>query len=128
MGIFQSFFSGEDTIHEHWSELTQVEQLDILVEESSTNPVVIYKHSVACNLSDMKKVGLMSDWDFDVSEISFYYLNLLKYRGISNAIEQRFNVRHESPQLIVLQEGNVIYHTSHHEVRVENIRLALMAE
>lgn len=45
-----------------------------------------------------------------------YFLDLLRYRDISNAIAQRFNVRHQSPQVLVIENGTCSTHASHYGI------------
>ena len=50
-----------------------------------------------------------------------YYLDLLSYRNISNLIAEKLGVHHESPQVIVLNKGEVTYDESHLDISVEDI-------
>jgi bacillithiol system protein YtxJ len=51
----------------------------------------------------------------------FYYLDLLNHRDISNQIAQIFSVVHQSPQIVVIENSQVIHHASH-----DNIDLSLI--
>lgn len=51
----------------------------------------------------------------------FYFLDLLKYRPISSAIAERFQVHHESPQIIVIKNGEVVYDESHMSIQMQEI-------
>ena len=53
--------------------------------------------------------------------IDFYYLDLLKLKGISTAIAAKFDVLHESPQVIVLKNGNCVYDESHYAISMDDI-------
>ncbi len=46
----------------------------------------------------------------------FYFLDLLKYRSISNLIARKFDIPHQSPQLILIKDGEVVDHSSHYGV------------
>ena len=52
-------------------------------------------------------------FSYTANEFGVYYLDILNYRAISNAIAERFEVQHQSPQLIVIKEGKAIAHASH---------------
>lgn len=52
---------------------------------------------------------------------AYYFLDLLKHRNISNAIESRFGITHQSPQLIVLENGEAIYDASHQNIDLDKI-------
>jgi len=100
-----------------WIPLTSEDQfLQILKEDQ----VAIFKHSTRCSISTMAKNRLERGVE-DVGEIPFYYLDLLKFRNISNKIEEILEVRHQSPQLIVVKNGEVVYHASHNSISIENV-------
>ncbi|MEQ9167890.1 MAG: bacillithiol system redox-active protein YtxJ [Fulvivirga sp.] len=95
-----------------WNELTSLEQLEIAVNESKEQPVVIFKHSTRCNISSMAFDRLQRSWENDAN-VKPYYLDLIKYRDISNQIADKFGVTHQSPQVIVLRDGHPVYDMSH---------------
>ena len=101
-----------------WKTLDNIEQLDSIQEESSTKPTVIFKHSTRCGISLHAKHKLESDWSFEERELNFYYLDLLKHRDISNEIARRFNIIHQSPQVIILMQGKAIFDTSHNAISI----------
>ena len=112
-------------LHIDWKLLKDIDQLDALEKESFEIPIVIFKHSISCGLSAMARYQLERDWDFPEGNLSFYYLDLINYRSISNEIEDRFEVIHQSPQIIVLKDGKAIYNTSHHKISVQDLKQAL---
>lgn len=110
---------------EDWQVLGEISQLEEIKKRSFEKPVVIFKHSVSCGISAMAKHKLESQWDFDQDSIDFFYLDLLALRPISNKIAEMFGVIHQSPQLIVIRNGEAVYNTSHHMVSVDAIKQAL---
>jgi bacillithiol system protein YtxJ len=109
-----------------WIEIKSEQDLDRISEESfqSNLGIAIYKHSTRCSISSVAKTRLSLSWDFK-EELPIYYLDLLSYRHISDLIAEKFNVFHESPQLIVIKNGKVIYHNSHLSISVKDLHLAL---
>ncbi|MEO1515228.1 MAG: bacillithiol system redox-active protein YtxJ [Bacteroidota bacterium] len=105
-----------------WKVLDSLEQLSQLVEDSHQKPIAIFKHSVTCGISAMSKYQLESDWDFREEELDFYYLDLLSNRNISNQVADELGVVHQSPQVILLKDGEVVYHASHHAIGVRGLR------
>jgi bacillithiol system protein YtxJ len=103
----------------NWKPLTDIAQLDILVGESRVKPIVIFKHSTRCSISDIAKSRL--DRAKEPDGLDFYYLDLIQYRPISNEIAERFKVHHESPQIIILHEGECIYDQSHNGITMDDI-------
>jgi bacillithiol system protein YtxJ len=101
-----------------WKNLDNISLLDKLVEDSKGKPLAIFKHSTTCSISAMAKMRLENNWNLDIDA---YYLDLKAHRNISNEIANRFSVHHESPQLILLKDGEVIYDASHFDISVEEI-------
>ena len=100
----------------NWKTLDLENQLTDFIELSKSKPVAIYKHSTRCSLSSMVKSRLERGWDINDNDIDMYYLDLINNRNISNKIASLFAVEHQSPQLIVLHQGKVLYHASHGEI------------
>ncbi len=96
-----------------------------IIQESSEKPIAIFKHSTRCSISAMAKRRLERNWDIASDFLDIYYLDLIRYRSISNLIEITLEVQHESPQLILLKEGEVVFHTSHNSISVEGLKAEL---
>ena len=67
----------------------------------------------------MAKNRLEREWNLE--NVDPWYLDLLSYRHVSNAVASQFNLQHESPQAIVLKEGKVVYATSHQAISAHNM-------
>jgi bacillithiol system protein YtxJ len=61
----------------------------------------------------------MDNWDFSDQDLDLYYLDLLKYRPISNRVAEDFGVTHQSPQVLLIKDGKVKAYTSHHRIGVQ---------
>ena len=107
-----------------WKKLDSASQLESIIEDSHTNPQVIFKHSTTCPISGMAKRRLEGGWNLDFAP---YYLDLLSYRSISNAIEDKFSVRHQSPQIILVSKGAVVYDESHLDISADELQRSLEA-
>jgi bacillithiol system protein YtxJ len=103
----------------NWIPLLDAEQLAQIKSDSLQNPVVIFKHSTTCSISQMAKMRLEDAWDLPYDT---YYLDLKTYRSISNQIAEEFDVHHESPQILVIVNGNCIYDASHFDISVAEIK------
>ena len=99
-----------------WNRLTSVNQLIEIEKESFHQPIAIFKHSTRCGTSSMALRQFESQFETDNTSVKLYFLDLLSFKDISNEIAIRFQVFHESPQLIVLKDGNTIHHSSHHQI------------
>lgn len=123
MSFFNSIFGGNSSAGgpDFWIPLTSTAQLDEAVQRSSGRKVVIFKHSTRCHISKMVLRGFESEVAGTDKPVDFYFLDLLNYRNISNEIESRFGVTHQSPQLLVLQNGKVTRHASHNSISASMI-------
>ncbi|MEL6809865.1 MAG: bacillithiol system redox-active protein YtxJ [Bacteroidota bacterium] len=126
MGLFGLFGSKEPSEKQPknelpWQALTSLEQLDTIVEESRTTPVAIFKHSTRCGISGMAIRQFERAYDVDPKGMKLYYLDLLAYREVSDEVGFRFQVLHQSPQLIVVKNGTAVAHASHHGIRAEEL-------
>lgn len=112
----------------NWHPLTSVEQLDEVIQESKSTPVVIFKHSTACSISSTAKSRLERQWQgAGLDHVKPYYLDLLSYRPVSNEIAEVLHVRHESPQLLLIQDGMCTYDASHLSISVDALKKKITA-
>lgn len=109
----------------NWRILESPKQLEEIKSISKETPVVILKHSTTCPISSMAKHRVESSWDIEESSIIPYFLDLLKFRSISNSIADTFDVRHESPQVLLIKDGQCIYENSHLDINVPEIKEAV---
>ncbi|MGQ2983780.1 bacillithiol system redox-active protein YtxJ [Flavobacterium sp.] len=121
MGFFNNMFGESDTkgtssSRIEWNVLTSLQQLDDIIQESAEMPVIIFKHSTRCGISRMALSGFEKEYAIDAESAKPYFLDLLQHRDISNEIATIFHVQHQSPQLLVLKDGVVIYHASHGDI------------
>ena len=105
-----------------WEELKSPKQLDHAWNASNEKLVALFKHSVRCSRSAFAKSKLEENYNLKPNEVKFYYLDLIAHREVSNLIEQKSGVRHQSPQLILLKNGKVVFHTSHEMIGIDKIK------
>jgi len=103
----------------HWIHLTDEEQLKQIISKSQIRPQVVFKHSSRCSISS---VALQRLQRVDQpSDIDFYFLDLIAFRTLSNKISDVFKVSHESPQVLVIKDGQCIYDESHLGIPMDEI-------
>lgn len=102
----------------NWLELNSPEQVEEIVYQSSLSPVLIFKHSTTCSISLMVKMRLDQQWSFDIAS---YYLDLKKFREVSNLVANKFHVHHESPQVLIIKDGECIFDASHFDIQVPEL-------
>ncbi|MFK7899156.1 MAG: bacillithiol system redox-active protein YtxJ [Cyclobacteriaceae bacterium] len=94
-----------------WNQLTDSNELQKAIELSKEKPVLLFKHSTRCSISSMALSRFERAWDTD--EIEPYFLDLIVYRDISNEIASTLNVEHQSPQALLVIDGQCVHHASH---------------
>jgi bacillithiol system protein YtxJ len=105
-----------------WNLLTSVDQLIEIEKESFHKSIAIFKHSTRCGTSSMALRQFERQFEIDNANVKLYFLDLLSFRDISNEIAIRFQVFHQSPQLIVLKDGNTIHHSSHYQIDADLLK------
>ncbi|SRX55642.1 bacillithiol system redox-active protein YtxJ [Aequorivita sp. CIP111184] len=111
----------EEIVEVPWHVLGKMDQLDEIVEESKTKPIAIFKHSTRCGISRGVLKLLEKNYNLTDEQLKLYYLDLIQNRDISNEIASRFKVNHESPQMIVIKNGAVVHHDSHHSIEASHL-------
>ncbi len=104
-----------------WIPLESQDQLEQIAQLSYKTPCLIFKHSTRCNISSMAKSRLETKWDFKETEIQPYYLDLIAFRSTSDTIAEKFNVYHESPQVLLIRNGECSYDASHLDISVSEL-------
>jgi bacillithiol system protein YtxJ len=125
MSLFKSIFgdSSEEnqTSKINWIPLNHIDQLKELVVSSNEKPVIIFKHSTRCSISRMALKQFEREYAFSDTEVTAYFLDLLSFRDISNAIASQFHIEHQSPQLILIKKGIAVYNASHSDIQVNDL-------
>lgn len=104
-----------------WIPLHNTSDLTALRQRSGEVPCLIFKHSTRCNISAIAKFRLEEDWDFPDGVLEAYFLDLLAFRSLSNQIADDFSVYHESPQVLLIVDGDCIYDASHLDISVAEL-------
>ena len=125
MGFLDRLKASTSATNQAWKTLSSIDQLDQIDVQSNERPVILFKHSTTCGISAGAKYRLEDAWGDEVKNYDFYYLDLLTYRPISNAIATRYGVRHESPQILVIQNGKAVYNASHQSIDLARIEQAI---
>jgi bacillithiol system protein YtxJ len=103
-----------------WITLKTEDQFENILEKSFETPQLIYKHSNACGISSMVKQRL--EKNTPPAGVEFYFLDILRFRSISNKIAAELDVQHESPQVLLIKNARCIYDESHLGITMKGIR------
>ena len=91
----------------HWLPFESFEDIERIKKRSHEVPCLIFKHSTRCNICSIAKYRLEDDWDFKPDEMEAYY--------------------HESPQVLLIVDGECIYDASQLDITLEELREGLTA-
>lgn len=106
-----------------WLALTSAEQLEILNTQSFEGPVLVFKHSSRCSISDiaLRRLNLKTVEPVLAERLPCYFLDLIKFPALSQEVAYRYKVFHESPQLLLIKDGQCIYESSHLDISVTEL-------
>ena len=103
----------------HFVKVTDTKSLEELANRSKERPVVIFKHSLTCPISS----GAYDEMAEFRGEVAL--VEVQRARDLSAEIEQRLGVAHESPQVIVLRNGQVVWNASHFNITADAVAKAV---
>lgn len=103
----------------NWINLTTIQQLEDIKQKSFERPQVIFKHSIRCSISSVILNRLNRSDTPDNTD--FYYLDLIVHKDISNKIATDFQVSHQSPQILLIEEAAAVYDESHMGISMDEI-------
>jgi bacillithiol system protein YtxJ len=120
MGFLNSLFGNSGSSSKEtsknavpWKQLSTIADLEHIEKRSFERPQLIFKHSTSCGISRMVLRVFESAYDLGEEEADVFYLDLLSFRSVSNEVGYKFQVLHQSPQLLVIKDGQTVTHASH---------------
>lgn len=102
-----------------WTFITDIAQIEEIKKQAGYS--LIFKHSTRCSVSSMAKRRFEMDWEAIPAETKLYFLDLISYRDISAQIAETFQVHHESPQILLIKDGECILDASHGDISAEEV-------
>ncbi|WP_185204529.1 bacillithiol system redox-active protein YtxJ [Chryseobacterium sp. C3] len=124
MSFFDKIFGGKEDASEQksfWKKIESNEDLEKAIQDSFQHRIAIFKHSTSCFISKTVLKNFEKEIENLDQKIDLYYLDLLAHRPISNKIAEDLGVTHQSPQLIVIENGKAINNASHQSISVDQI-------
>src|SRR5699024_9913975 len=120
MGLFdpiKNMFSSSSELQDYWHVLQDATQISLLIEKSHEQPQMIYKHSHRCATCFFAQKQIEKVADQIRKKAGLYFVDVIGSRTVSDQLAERLQVRHESPQLLLVDQGKVIWHTSHGQIQ-----------
>src|SRR5262245_15809128 len=108
-------------------ELREEEDVMSFLERSQMDPVVLFKHSTQCSRSAVAYEELES-FMVRYPDILCGMVLVIEDRELSDALEDQFGIRHESPQAILVSRGRPVWHANHFKVTAQALESALAGQ
>lgn len=106
----------------NWRKLHSEDQLAEIDQLSKGQSVLIFKHSTRCAISAATLNRLERKWSAaQDGEPVPYFLDIMAFRSVSNAVAGHYQVPHESPQALIVRNGECIYHNSHFGISFDEL-------
>lgn len=124
MSFFNKIFGSDEpqnSSSSFWKIIESDEDLKNAVAKSFEKKIVIFKHSTRCHISKMVLKNFESEVNNTDKNVDYYFLDLIAHRPISNKIAEEFGITHQSPQLIVVENGKAVKDASHQSISVNLI-------
>lgn len=120
MGFIKKIFNNNTVNNEpliNWVMMDGIDNMTDIIDKSKNSTLIIFKHSTRCGISGsiLRKFEKKASIRLTDKKL-FYFLNVIKHRDVSNELEKRFSVRHESPQVLIVKNNEVIKHDSHYSI------------
>lgn len=107
----------------NWTKLVSEQDLEDLKQASFERPVLLFKHSTRCSISSTVLNRLERKWkQEEMGRLKPFFLDLVAYRKISNRVAEEFGVPHQSPQVLLIENGRCIYDASHMQISYQNLK------
>ncbi|MEO6235979.1 MAG: bacillithiol system redox-active protein YtxJ [Vicinamibacterales bacterium] len=107
--------------------LTSADSLDAAIAESREHPVLLFKHSRYCGVSCEALDELQSHMEGASDGVAYKMITVQTHRPVSDAVTERLGLRHETPQAILLRDGQMVWNASHFRITATQLRQAISA-
>lgn len=112
-------------MHPALTEIRGVEQFDELLAASGDRPLLLFKYSATCGTSAQALDELLAHLNERPAAVTYAIVTVQTHREVSNAIARALGVRHETPQVLLVRSGQVLWNASHYRVTAEAVESAL---
>lgn len=114
-------FSGGGVDESVWNIPETENDVEQIFDRSSEKPQLIYKHSNSCSICWFTKSEIEAASESILALADLHFVNVVKFRTISNLISAKSGIIHHSPQVLIIQNGEVVWNASHGRIRANAI-------
>jgi bacillithiol system protein YtxJ len=112
-------------MHKPLRVLSTTGELEQAIAGSASRPIVIFKHSPTCGISAQAFESIVESLEGKAPDVDWFIVPVQASRAVSTELARRFAIRHESPQALVIDRGEVVWHGSHFRATATSIAAAL---
>lgn len=105
----------------NWQHIQSIEELNEAYNSSKEKTALFFKHSTRCGISKMVLNRFESEWTNNEG-YSLFFIDLLAHREVSNQLAEISGVTHQSPQVILIKNNEVIHDASHNGIKASTIK------
>ena len=103
--------------------ITSIEDLHSVLQQSTSQPLLLFKHSTRCPIS----AGANREFEAYLNAapnqgVIYGLIYVIEDREVSNAAAEMLGVKHESPQAILVKDGQAVWNTSHSRITSETLQ------
>ena len=124
MGFFSAMkkaFTNDKSMVDDWNILTDKAEVPEVIGASKQQAQIVYKHSFSCGICHMAKDEIEKNYEAISAEADMNFVDVKESRPVSNTLAEQTGVRHESPQVLIIEDGEVIWHASHHSIKADAV-------
>ena len=101
--------------------LSDLDMLEAAISESLERPVLLFKHSRTCGISCEALDELHAHVAEHGHKAAYKMITVQSHRRLSDSAAERFGIRHETPQAILLRDGRPVWNASHFRITAEEL-------
>lgn len=104
-----------------WILLESDHQVDEIIKHSYSTPCLIFKHSTKCFISSVALDRLEQKWSIPDKRVLTFFLDAINHRKLSKLIAETFSEHHETPQILLIVNGECILEASEMDIHASEI-------
>jgi len=106
----------------NWINVDSIEKTGEIKELSKNHSVLIFKYSPRCIIDYIVRLLFQREWHEATMRMKTYLINVIEYKELSDKIANEFGVEHQSPQILIIENGKCIFSASHGKLKVSEIK------
>lgn len=108
-----------------WKNLTSLDQLESIIEDSREKPALVFKHRLTAEESVQAMEVLERDWSIPDDQLDCYIVDVMENKAIAAELSEFAGIPNAFPQVLLFADGVAMYDESHEMINVKKIKLAL---